>query len=241
MFTTLLESGAPHPRRAGETFLSVAAHGAIIAVAVIATMSGRAGDAAIPPHPPSASIVYVAPPDPIGSTSASPTASSAPDPTRLQQLVKSIREIELPSMPDLRTIDLSPRSIDGEAAAIVGRGGISPMGAVGSASRGDGLGAGGVLAEHDVDRAPRTLGTPPVPRYPEALRSAGITGRVIAQFVVDTLGRAEPGSVEFLEATRAEFADAVRAVLPRMRFSPGEVGGRAVRTRVQIPFEFTLR
>ena len=41
--------------------------------------------------------------------------------------------------------------------------------------------------------------------------------------------------------TRAEFAESVRAALPRFRFSPGEAGGRKVRTRVQIPFDFTLR
>ena len=32
----------------------------------------------------------------------------------------------------------------------------------------------------------------------------------------------------------------VRAVLPRYHFSPGEAGGRKVRTMVQLPFEFTL-
>lgn len=54
-------------------------------------------------------------------------------------------------------------------------------------------------------------------------------------------GRAEPASVQVVDMTRAEFAESVRAALPRFRFSPGEAGGRKVRTRVQIPFDFTLR
>jgi hypothetical protein len=34
--------------------------------------------------------------------------------------------------------------------------------------------------------------------------------------------------------------ESVREALARYRFSVGEAGGRKVRTRVQLPFEFTL-
>ena len=60
------------------------------------------------------------------------------------------------------------------------------------------------------------------------------------QFVVDTLGRAEMSGLRVVEESDPLFAQSVRAVLPRYRFSPGEVGGQKVRTLVQVPFEFTI-
>jgi outer membrane biosynthesis protein TonB len=36
------------------------------------------------------------------------------------------------------------------------------------------------------------------------------------------------------------FADAVRAALGRLRFTPAEVGGKKVSQLVQMPFVFTL-
>jgi protein TonB len=98
----------------------------------------------------------------------------------------------------------------------------------------------GVLEERYVDRAPHIIGTPLVPVFPAPLRERGIGGRVAVQFVVDTLGRAEMSGLRIVEATDPLFAQSVRAVLPRYRFSPGEVGGQKVRTLVQLPFDFTL-
>jgi protein TonB len=36
------------------------------------------------------------------------------------------------------------------------------------------------------------------------------------------------------------FTQAVRAALPRMRFFPAQVGGKAVKQLVQMPFQFNL-
>jgi hypothetical protein len=46
--------------------------------------------------------------------------------------------------------------------------------------------------------------------------------------------------LQVIETPHAQFVDAVRAALAHYRFSVGEAGGRRVRTRVQIPFDFTL-
>jgi protein TonB len=62
----------------------------------------------------------------------------------------------------------------------------------------------------------------------------------VVQFVVDTVGRAELADLQVIEAPHPLFVDAVRSALARYRFSVGEAAGRKVRTRVQIPFEFTL-
>jgi hypothetical protein len=61
---------------------------------------------------------------------------------------------------------------------------------------------------------------------PELLRSAGVGGRVLAQFVVDTAGRVEPGSLRVLSTSHPQFTAAVEAALPRMRFLPAEAAGR---------------
>jgi protein TonB len=91
-----------------------------------------------------------------------------------------------------------------------------------------------------VDRAPLLVGKPAEPRYPDRLREAGVEGRVVVQFVVDTLGRAELAGLQTVGDPQPLFVDAIRAALARYRFTPGEAAGRRVRTRVQIPFDFTL-
>ena len=78
------------------------------------------------------------------------------------------------------------------------------------------------------------------PAYPETLRSAGIEGEVDAEFVVDTTGRAEPGSIKITKATNDLFKAAVVSALPKMRFLPAEVGGKKVKQLVQQPFTFTI-
>jgi TonB family protein len=67
-----------------------------------------------------------------------------------------------------------------------------------------------------------------------------IEGRALVQFIVDTLGRVDSGSFAVIETTHAEFAEAVRAILPAMRFSPAIMASRKVRQLVQQPFLFKI-
>ncbi|MCX5767352.1 MAG: energy transducer TonB [Gemmatimonadetes bacterium] len=78
------------------------------------------------------------------------------------------------------------------------------------------------------------------PRYPDILKSAGVEGEVLAQFVVDTLGRAEVNTYKVLKTSHELFASAVRNALPNMKFLPAEVGGRKVKQLVQQPFVFAI-
>jgi len=79
------------------------------------------------------------------------------------------------------------------------------------------------------------------PRYPDILRSGGVEGQVLAQFVVDTTGRIEVASFRVLRSDHAMFEQAVRSALPNMRFLPAEIGGRKVKQLVQQPFVFALQ
>jgi TonB family protein len=90
------------------------------------------------------------------------------------------------------------------------------------------------------DMAARIIGSPMRPRYPEGLRTAGLAGRVVVQFIIDSTGRVEVASIRVLESTHALFAAAVLEVLPRYRFVAAEANGRQTRMTVQMPFEFTL-
>lgn len=79
------------------------------------------------------------------------------------------------------------------------------------------------------------------PRYPVELKSKGIEGEVLIQFVVDTFGVAESTNVRVLKASHGLFTDAVLAVLPDMRFTPAELNGHKVRQLVQQPFVFNIQ
>jgi periplasmic protein TonB len=99
---------------------------------------------------------------------------------------------------------------------------------------------GATFRADQVERQVALLRGGPVPRYPESLRSAGIEGTVVAQFVVSELGRVESDSVRFLQSDNVLFEESVRAILRRMRFAPAEIGGKKVRQLVQMPFVFTI-
>jgi protein TonB len=78
------------------------------------------------------------------------------------------------------------------------------------------------------------------PRYPEPLRQAGVDGRVLIRFVVDTMGRIEPSSVQVLASTHALFTRAVLDALGGFSFRPAEAGGRRVEAAAEMPFEFSI-
>ena len=80
----------------------------------------------------------------------------------------------------------------------------------------------------------------PAPRYPTRARDANVTGVALAQFVVDTTGRARMPTLRFLELTDEQFGAAVRAVLPKWEFYPARVNGCAMPQLVQLPFHFNL-
>lgn len=80
----------------------------------------------------------------------------------------------------------------------------------------------------------------PAPEYPKALEEAKVEGEVLVQFVVNPDGRADMETFKVLKSSNDLFTQAVKKVLPSMRFVPAKVGGKAVRQLVQMPFGFKV-
>ena len=76
--------------------------------------------------------------------------------------------------------------------------------------------------------------------FPPGLFAAGIHGLVIAEFVVDTAGRVEDGTVGIVSSTASLFTDAVRVALVSATYVPALKNGHYVRQLVQQPFEFSV-
>ena len=236
MFNNLLESKAKKQKRFGGSAWSIMVHAAgIVALVVITANAGIEKDGVKqekvdfvevkkdepkppePEKPPPPPDVVVAPPPPKGF-----------------QVLQA--PIEIPNViPD---IDLSKKVTD-EAD-------FSGKGVAGGVAKGIEGGKGPVpqgdqpyfdfQVEKPVVMAPGSQG----PAYPDMLRSAGIEGQVLAQFVVDTLGRADMTQFKALKSDNDLFTNAVKQALQRMRFLPAEVGGRKVKQLVQQPFQFSL-
>jgi protein TonB len=78
-----------------------------------------------------------------------------------------------------------------------------------------------------------------MPEYPSNLRSEGVSGAVLAEFVVDSSGHADMSTLQILRSDNRFFTLAVRRALPNMRFIPAESSGHRVSQRLQMPFSFT--
>lgn len=88
-----------------------------------------------------------------------------------------------------------------------------------------------VYLDCEVDRAARGRGTAPTPAWrPDISEVApGRCYRAELQFVVDTAGTPEPGTVTTRTTNNAGLADALRAVVPGLRYEPARLEGVAVR------------
>ncbi len=99
-------------------------------------------------------------------------------------------------------------------------------------------GGGRIFDISALDQIPRpTLQAQPA--YPAAMRTRGVTGTVLVEFVVDTGGRV--AGAYAVHSSQKEFeAEAVKAV-SGWRFKPGIKGGKPVPTRMAVQIQFTLK
>jgi protein TonB len=99
---------------------------------------------------------------------------------------------------------------------------------------------GEVYVESDVDTPVSRDPSSTAPAYPEFLEESSIEGFVIAEYVVDTTGRADSASLHIKFCSHPAFGESLRAALPGMRFVPASRGGQKVRQMVRQEFIFKL-
>ena len=236
MFNNLIESKAQKQKRAGGTVMSAVIHAAVISAAVYAT--AHASQELEKPKAEKVEFVQVKkdePPPPKEEPKPPPpdVVVKAPPPKGFQVLTAPIK------IPDvLPDIDLSKKVTNEEDFSGKGVAGGIAKGVVGGTPQpiNDNQTYFEFQVEKQVTPDPRNA----PPRYPDMLRSANVEGEVLAQFVVDTTGRADMSSFKVLKSTHDLFVQSVKSVLPNMKFYPAEVGGRKVKQLVQMPFQFSL-
>jgi periplasmic protein TonB len=239
MFNNLLESKKAKQKTAGSTVFSIVFHGVLIAGAAYAT-ANAAIESDKKPKQEKVEFVEVKkdePPPPKDEPPPPPPKDVvvAPPPPKGFQILTA--PVEIPDvLPDIDLTkkvtdeaDFSGKGVAGGIAKGV-EGGKAPPAVV------EGQTYFEFQVEKPVVQAPGSTS----PRYPDILRQAGVEGEVLAQFVVDTTGRAEPGSFKVLKSSHDLFVQSVKNALPNMRFIPAEVGGRKVKQLVQQPFTFNI-
>jgi TonB family protein len=70
------------------------------------------------------------------------------------------------------------------------------------------------------------------------LASAGITGRVEMQFIVDTTGHVEASSFKIMKTSHPAFAEPAHEAILKSIFKPARFKGRPVRQLVQQAVSF---
>ena len=224
MFDNLIESKRKANVKRGMStgFFSLVMHGGIIAGAVYATLSsGKSEDSGAI----DTMMVYMA--------QEEEKPQEEPEPVVLDVQLKGFQTIAAPTeIPtDIPEIDLKetfdPKNYSGVGVEGGVAGGIVPTGDQ-------------VFLESVVEERPERL-TGPGAQYPDLLRQAGVSGRVLVQGVIDTTGRAIPNTVRVVQSPHPGFDDAAKRVMLQSLFRPGRVGGRAVKVLVSLPVDFTIK
>ncbi len=222
----LLESKRRSQKSLGHTAISVALHAAAITLAVFATANAR---------------------DVIKATVEVPTPIYFPQhekPAPAHPRVSGAPDTHSPVAPRGRVID-PPVAIPDGLPPIVPSGIDSPPESLftsvqsgGGSASGSAIDAGEPRLASQVEKPALPRDGNPSPTYPSTLERSRVEGTVLAQFVVDTLGRADMRTFHVLASTNDLFSASLRAALPEWRFYPAEAGGHKVNQIVQLPLQF---
>ena len=231
MFNQLIESKAKKQKMAGGTVFSIVLHTFLIAGAVYATARAGVKDEKskaekiqfvemkkeppkVPDKPPPPKEVIVKPPPPKGF-----------------QVLRAPVKIDI-KIPEIDLSKAVTNEADFSGKGVKGGTGTGVAGGVANTNQ--------TYFEFQVEKPAEMLQDSPKPKYPSVLESSGIAGEVQAQFVVNSSGKADMDSFKVLKSTNELFTQAVKSVLPRMRFSPAQIGGKPVNQLVQQSFQFAV-
>jgi periplasmic protein TonB len=232
MLRTLFESKSAERRITFGTAASVAVHLILIgAAAFVTTAAAKIDDS---PEKPT-KLIYV---KPMSHVAVSRTSRQTTTPRNAlpSQLPRSVSvSVDIPTSLPALTASLAvagPSDFPATATSFGPTGSDTITANSSNARR--------AYDVHEVERAAYALGGNAGPQYPSALRSAGLEGQVVVQFIVNTDGRADAGSIRVVSATNDLFSAAVQRALPKMRFAPALIGRKAVPQFVQQLFVFKL-
>ena len=231
MFNQLIESKAKKQRMAGGTVFSIVLHTVLIGGAVYATARAGSKDEKtkaekiqfvemkkeppkVPDKPPPPKEVVVKPPPPKGF-----------------QVLRAPVKIDI-KIPEIDLSKAITNESDFSGKGVKGGTGSGVVGGVANTNQ--------TYFEFQVEKPAEMLAESPKPKYPSVLESSGIAGEVQAQFVVSSAGKADMESFKVLKSTNELFTQAVKNVLPRMKFSPAMIGGKPVNQLVQQSFQFAV-
>ncbi|MBA2685418.1 MAG: energy transducer TonB [Gemmatimonadaceae bacterium] len=231
MSINLIDSKRTTEKSVRGTLVSVAIHAAIITLAVIATASAGEVHRAPPEkliklYPPTPSRPEVPHTNPPASRPAHPRAPALP------REPKFVPPIVIPTT--LPPIDPSASTTPAESLFTSRTGGDGRN----VSTPGTGVDVGQPYDESQVEKPALARGGNPSPRYPSVLESSRVEGTVLAQFVVDTLGRAEMSTFKILDSSNDLFSASLERALSTWRFYPAEAGGHRVKQIVQLPLKF---
>ena len=223
MFTELIGSQPKKQRALGRVALSLALHLTLIYGAVEASKGPE--EAALKTRIDTLILPPLAEENPV-QPSPRPTDAIVPSKPLLEGF-QTVMELE--SIPtQIPPVDITKRF---DPADFTGRSVPEGVAAGSVAGTGQVDLTNGVWLEAELDVPPRVMSAAS-PRYPPALQKAGVAGKVVYQFVIDSLGRAEPGSFQLKASTNDRFNQPAREAILETVFAPGRTGGKAVRVLV---------
>ena len=97
-----------------------------------------------------------------------------------------------------------------------------------------------VFTHEQVDTVARLVEGSLMPVLPDSLLRAWWTERVLVEFIVDTVGRAQPETISVVSTSHPALSAPVREALGEARFIPAMRKGRFVRQLVQVPLDLDL-
>jgi protein TonB len=226
VFEVLVESKPKKQRTVGQLLTSLVVHVLLITGAVMAT---KGAAEVVRERLQDTTLVFLEPPKaPPPETPPPDAIVSANPPPKGFQTVVAVQDIPTEIPPVNLNDRFDPKDFTGSGV----QGGVS-TGIVG----GTGPVTGETYLEAQVDDPPTVISTGPL-RYPPVLERAGIGGRVVMQFVVDTTGHAEAAGFKILSSTNTAFNEPAKEVIMKSVFRPGRVRGQPVRVQVQQVISF---
>lgn len=232
MFENLIESGRKVNVKASlrDSVISLVVHVVLISAAVYATLN--AGQQ-IREHVQAVAVTV---------QTKQEEKKEEPPPEQVAQVNPPPKGFQTLSIPTNIPVDIPPPQTNQHFDAAD----FSGVGVEGGVGRGVEGGTGPVVTDQPymeavVEERPETVpNTCVVPAFPDMLRQAGIDGRVLIEFVIDTLGRAERNSLRTISTSHPLFEAPARQAVLSCRFRPGRIQGKAVRVRVQQPVNFNI-